>query len=390
MKKALIVTAFADFIRAFLVKDIHILQDMGYEVHCAGNGRSFETDITGFLKENGTVFHEIDFSSNRPFSLSSLRCYRQLVDLLKKERFDAVFLHTPIPGVIGRAAAAKYRKDGLKVVYTTHGFYFHKGSSFKTKLVYKTIETVMSAFTDAIITINREDFTAAKKMHCGNAYYLPGMGVDLERYRNCRIDRGTYRKSLGIPDNSFVVLSIGELSHRKNHIVIIDALGELDIPEAVFVICGRAYTEEDTTEALLAEATEKRVKLIMTGFRSDIPEICRCADIGVLPSKREGLGLAGIEMLASGLPIVASEVHGIVDYVIDGFNGYLANPNDGHDFAEKIKKLYDPEMRKTIALNCSASVENYSMDKSTEALKKIFSDILEIDNNASEEKNAKH
>lgn len=389
MKKALIVTAFADFIRAFLVKDIHILQDMGYEVHCAGNGRSFETDIAGFLKENGTVFHEIAFSSNRPFSLSSVRCYRQLADLLKEERFDAIFLHTPIPGVIGRAAAAKYRRDGMKVVYTTHGFYFHKGSSFKTRLIYKTIETVMSRYTDAIITINREDYAAAKKMKCGKAYYLPGMGVDLERYRNCRIDRDAYRRALGIPENAFVVLAVGELSNRKNHIVIVDALGECAIPEAVFVICGRAYTEENTTELLLAEAEKKNVKLILTGFRNDIPEICRCADVGVLPSKREGLGLAGIEMLASGLPVVASGVHGIVDYVKDGYNGYLADPTDSHDFAVKIKILFDPEMRKTIAKNCSASVEDFSMERSTEALKKIFSEILETDSIISEGKYAK-
>lgn len=389
MKKALIVTAFADFIRAFLVKDIHILQDMGYDVHCAGNGRSFETDIAGFLKENGTVFHEIAFSSNRPFSLSSVRCYRQLADLLKEERFDAVFLHTPIPGVIGRAAAAKYRKDGMKVVYTTHGFYFHKGSSLKTRLVYKTIETVMSAFSDAIITINREDFAAAKKMRCGKAYYLPGMGVNLERYRNCTVDRREYRRSLGIPENAFAVLAVGELSRRKNHIVVVDALGECAIPNAVFVICGRAVTEDDTSALLLEEAARKNVKLILTGFREDIPEICRCADIGVLPSKREGLGLAGIEMLASGLPIVASGVHGIVDYVQDGFNGYLADPDDSHDFAEKIRKLYNGETRKEISGHCSASVENFSIDRSTEELTKIFRDILETDYKSSEEKHAK-
>ena len=167
MKKALLVSALAGFIRAFLVKDIHILQEMGYEVHCAANNYPYEKDIGEFFRENGTVFHEIGFSSNKPFSPSSLRCYREFASLLKEEKFDAVFLHTPIPGVIGRAAAAKYRRYGLKVVYTTHGFYFHKGSSFKTKLIYKTIETFMALFSDAIITINREDYAAAKKMRCG-------------------------------------------------------------------------------------------------------------------------------------------------------------------------------------------------------------------------------
>lgn len=380
MKKALLVTALAGFIRAFLVKDIHLLQEMGYEVHCAANNYPYEKNIGDFFKENGTVFHEIGFSSNKPFSRNTVRCYREFKALLKDEKFDAVFLHTPIPGVIGRAAAVKYRRHGLKVIYTTHGFYFHKGSSLKTRLIYKTIETFMSRYTDAIITINAEDFAAAEKMKCGKAYYLPGMGVELERYRNCRIDRDAYRRSLGIPDNAFVVLAVGELSNRKNHIVIVDALGECALPDAVFVICGRAFTEEDTTEVLLAEAKKKNIKLILTGFRDDIPEICRCADIGVLPSKREGLGLAGIEMLASGLPVVASGVHGIVDYMKEGFNGYLADPDDSHGFAEKILLLHEPETRKRIAENCSASVEAFSMNKSTEALREIFRDILETKN----------
>ena len=130
------------------------------------------------------------------------------------------------------------------------------------------------------------------------------------------------------------------------------------------------------------------MKVVLTGFRSDIPEICRCADIGVLPSKREGLGLAGIEMLASGLPIVASEVHGIVDYVNDGFNGYLADPDDSHDFAEKIRMLYDPETRKRIAENCSGSVEGFSAERSEEVLRGIFRDIL-TDNDSSEENHGK-
>ena len=94
-------------------------------------------------------------------------------------------------------------------------------------------------------------------------------------------------------------------------------------------------------------------------------------------------------MLASGLPVVASGVHGIVDYMKDGFNGYLADPEDSRDFAGKIRMLYDSETRKRIAANCSSSVEDFSMERSTEVLKEIFGDILETDIIVSEDRHAK-
>ncbi len=375
-KKILISAALSGFLKVFLEKDVLILQSMGYEVHFASNNSIDGEKYIPYFEKMGIVFHQVDFSSNNPFSQNTIHCYRQFSDILKTAHFDAVHIHTPIPGVIGRLAANKYRKKGSKVLYTTHGFYFHKKSDIKTKLIYKTVEYIMSAMTDAIITINREDFTAAKRMLCKEAFYIPGMGVDIKRFRDAAVDRNAYRESLGIPADAFVILTVGELSRRKNHRVVIEALAECDIPDAVFVICGEALTNDDTRQMLLDLAEERKVDLRLLGHRSDIPEICKCADIGVLPSLREGLGLAGIEMLASGMPIVASNVHGIVDYVKDGDNGFLADPLNSHDFADKIIKLYDSETREKLALNCSGSVEPFDIEKSKKSIEKIYAEIL--------------
>ena len=375
-EKILISTALSGFLKVFLEKDVLILQSMGYEVHFASNNTIDGEKYIPYFDKMGIIFHQVDFSSNRPFSRESLRCLKQFADILKKERFDAIHIHTPIPGVIGRIAANKYRRKGTKVLYTTHGFYFHKKSDFKTKLVYKTIEYIMSALTDAIITINKEDYAAAKRMFCKKVCYIPGMGVDIGRFRDVVVDRKDYREKLGISEDAFMILTVGELSRRKNHMVVIRALAECDLPNAVFVICGEALTDDDTRQQLLDLASELKVDLRLLGHRSDIPEICKCADIGVLPSLREGLGLAGIEMLASGIPVVASNVHGIVDYVRDGYNGFLADPLNSHDFADKINRLYDPETRKALAENCSASVEQFDVERSKESMRKIYSEVL--------------
>ena len=142
------------------------------------------------------------------------------------------------------------------------------------------------------------------------------------------------------------------------------------------MICGNAMTSANTKDELELLAKKIGVDLRLMGLRDDIPEICKCADIGVMPSTREGLGLSGIEMLASGLPVVASDVHGIVDYISDGENGYLCDPNDVHAFSEAIKKLYPEEKRKIMKDACISSAKRFDKKISNEEMKKIYKEIL--------------
>ena len=97
----------------------------------------------------------------------------------------------------------------------------------------------------------------------------------------------------------------------------------------------------------------------------------------MLPSLREGLGLAGIEMLAAGLPVIGADVHGIPDYIFDGVNGYLADPTDPGSFAEALKKISDSKIRKSMSERCSESVQSFDIACSHKAMSKIYNEILE-------------
>lgn len=373
VKKALIVTALARFVKSFLTNDIITLQNMGYEVHCAANIHHAGAEcMSEYFEKMNVVFHQIDFLSNRPLSFETIRSYKEIAKLFKEEYFDLIHCHTPIAGAITRYAGRKQRRKGSVIIYTTHGFYFHKYSSKKTWAVYHTIEDYMSRYCDAIITINREDFSNAKKMHCGKVFYIPGVGVDTKRFRDIIIDRSAYRKALGVSEEQTLVLAVGELSHRKNHQIIVKALAKAKIPGAVFVICGNAVTSISTKSELEKLAKEMGVDLKLMGLRDDIPQVCKCADIGVMPSIREGLGLSGIEMLASGLPVVASNVHRIVDYIREGINGYLCDPFDEDAFAEAIKKLSVPYVREAMGVNCEKTAKQFDVEYS----KNIYWEIL--------------
>lgn len=350
---------------------------MGYEVHCAANIHHTGAEcMSEYFNEMNVIFHQIDFSSSKPISMKTVKSYKEMVELFKSEKFDVIHCHTPIAGVITRYAGRKQRKNGSVVIYTTHGFYFHKHSSKKTWLIFYTIEDIMSKYCDAIITINKEDYANAKRMHCKKVFYIPGVGVNTKRFRDAVVDRESYRETLGIQQNQILVLAVGELSHRKNHQIIIKALAKVQIPQVVFMICGNAITDANTKKELELLAKQKGVDLRLMGLRDDIPEICKCADIGVMPSTREGLGLSGIEMLASGLPVIASSVHGIVDYITDGVDGYLCEPFDDVEFATAIKKLLNPELRKVMTENCYKAAEPFDVSHSRKAMQEIYKELL--------------
>lgn len=377
MKKALIVTAFARFVKSFLTNDILILQSMGYEVHCAANIHHAGAEcMDEYFKEMNVVFHQIDFSSSKPISKETYISYREMKKLFNEIQFDVVHCHTPIAGAIARMAGKKQRKQGCKMLYTTHGFYFHKYSSKKTWLIFHTIEDFMSKYTDAMITINHEDYKNAKDMHCKNVYYIPGVGVDTKKFKDVDIDRKAYRKKIGIRDEELLVLAVGELSHRKNHQIVVKALAEANIPNAVFMICGNAMTSANTKIELEELADKLSVDLRLMGLRDDIPQICNCADVGVMPSTREGLGLSGIEMLAAGLPVVASHVHGIVDYISDGVDGYLCDPYNEHEFASAIKELSSEDIRSSMKENCRKYAEKFDKKFSYKKMREIYNEVL--------------
>lgn len=378
-KKALVVSALAGFVSGFLQNDIRILKDMGYEVHCAGNAsnKNQEENRSNF-EDIGTQFHQIDFSSNSPLSRQSLRAYKQVKKLLKQYEFDVIHCHTPIAGAVVRVAAQPYRVSrGCRVIYTSHGFYFHKGSSKKTWIIYYTIEKIMTIFSDAIITINNEDYQVAKKMWAKKVYHINGVGCNTEKYNNITVNRKEYRKKLGIPEGAIMILDIGELSVRKNHKVIIDAIAELKRDDIYLVICGKAISGQGTYDSLKETAEKKNVNVVFAGHRHDIPEICKCADFGALASIREGLGMAGIEMMSSGLPLITSNVHGIKDYMIDGETGYMCNPYDVHAFSEGISQLCNYNNRVKMKRHCIESAKRFDKSVSISQMKKIYSEVLE-------------
>lgn len=373
MKKVLIVATVYKFL-SFERSDMEILKNLGYEIHVATNMQE-----AGWLQDDGSldylniVKHQIDFS-RFPFSLQSYKAYRQLKCLMSSHNFNIIHCHTPVAAAIARLAAMPFRNHGLKVIYTDHGFHFHKTSGMKSWLLYYPIEYLLSYFTDLIITINKEDLAVIKRFHSKEIQYIPGVGVDVNQIAKLTPDTDSIRKRFNLPIDAFTILSIGELSARKNHEVVIRALAQIKECNIYYLICGtgtlRVYLQKIAFDLGIED------KVIFAGQvpHLDVLKISHAIEVGVIPSLIEGLGLAGIETLAAGKPLIGSNVHGIKDYVIDGVTGISCNPKNIDEFKNALLKLYnDKYFYDRCAQNCLSKALEFDIYRVKDIMLDVYS-----------------
>lgn len=368
------------FIEWFNKENVEFLRtDMECEVHIACNFDYMEdTDeertkrYLEKIKAEGVIFHNIHFARN-PFNFANISAYKELKKIINEGQYDLIHTHTPVVSIFTRMAARKTRKNGTVIMYTCHGFHFHNTAPKKNWLMYYPVEKWMSRYADYIVTINKEDFSRAKTFYAKQVRYIPGVGVDINRIRNVKVDKKAYKKSIGIPEDCIMLLSVGELIERKNHQIIIKALGKLKRNDIYYVICGKGLLKEEL-ESLSASLN---VHTVFLGFRRDIPELCNIADISAFPSRIEGLGLAGIEAMAAGVPLVSSNVHGILDYVIDGKTGYACAPDDVDGFAKAIDRLAsNQQLRENMRKDCLKAVEPFEIHNALNTMWDIYKEIL--------------
>lgn len=382
MKKVLIVSSVISFVEWFNKENVDFLcNEMGCEVHIACDFEyMLDTDETRTmlyieeLKNKGVILHKVCFDRN-PMGRRNIRAYKELKSIVKNEKFELIHCHTPTASIITRLAARNARKLGSVVMYTCHGFHFHNTSPKKNWILYYPIERFFSKYCDYIVTINREDYNRAETFKAKNVRYIPGVGVDIRRIRNTVVNKEAYKKEIGIPPDSIMLLSVGELIERKNHEVVIKALGRIKRNDIYYIICGKGPLKKRLEECATECGVSDRV--IFLGFRKDIPELCNTADISAFPSRIEGLGLAGIEAMAAGIPLVSSNVHGILDYVIDGETGYACSPDDVEAFASAINKLaVNPTLRESMRENCFKAVEPFEITNALNEMWSIYREIL--------------
>lgn len=375
--KVLIITTNSGFVPQFEMNDIKIMEEYGYQIHYASN---FCKPVYQFdqkaIEERGIRIHHIDIEKSPVHVGAHFRAWRQLRKIIRSEQIDLIHCHNPIGGVLGRLAAG-CGKRAPRVIYTAHGFHFYEGAPLKNWLLYYPAERILARRTDVLITINREDYEHACRFRLrrgGRVERIHGVGVDTERFRPMRTLNLTKRKELGIPEDAFHIVSVAELNDNKNQQIIIRAIGSLSPQNIYYSICGKGGNAEKLKKLAADCGLEGRVRLL--GYRTDVEEVLQTADCFAFPSIREGFGIAAVEALACGVPVIAGDNRGTREYMRDGTNGILCPPLDREAFARAIDTLYvDSEYRRKLAASCRESIQPFSLTAVDRDMRRIYRDV---------------
>lgn len=382
--KALVLASVASMIKQFNMNNIEILQDLGYSVDVVANYKYGSTITTEMckdnkieLEENGVNVYHVNIPRNPAKFIELIKSYKQIKEIINTTSYDLIHCHSPIGGFLTRFAARKTRKkNNTKVIYTAHGFHFCKGTPIKNWVLYYPVEWLCSFMTDALITINKEDYKRAKKyFHAKEVCYVHGVGIDTEKFANVKVDIDKKRKELGLDIDDIMLLSVGELSKRKNHEIIIKALAKINNANIHYFIAGTGNLNNYLID--LSEKLGIKDNVHLLGYRSDVAEMYKTADIFCFPSLWEGLGLAALEAMIAGTPIITSNIHGIKDYSVNNKTGFAIPPRNIDMWAESIKELLENKnMRTTMGEYCKKCVSIYDNKNALSEVEQIYKKII--------------
>ncbi|STO07072.1 glycosyltransferase family 4 protein [Exiguobacterium aurantiacum] len=275
-------------------------------------------DRTDRLRDEGWVIHTLPI--DRKFHpRRNLQTIQELVTLLRQEKYDAIHVHTPVAAALGRVAARIARTP--HILYTAHGFYFHERMSrVAYELIFWLEKSLAALATDWLLLQSEEDYSLAKTrqfkrddrlLHLGN-------GIDLNRFKPVMKPRDPEQLKF---------LFVGRLVQEKGILDLLEAFADLSKrhPGATLTIAGELLPNERDQE------TGKRVEAYLAdnpnvhyaGFVTDTPTLFNNHDVFLLPSYREGLPRSILEAMASGLPVIATNIRGCREEVIDHETGYL-------------------------------------------------------------------
>lgn len=379
MKKILIITTVGGFLTQFEMNDVKILKELGYEIQYASNfDNPVYTIDENLLKKNKIKKHQIPIKKHPIYFINNIKALCEIIDIIKREKINVIHCHNPMGGVVGRIAGALLGKQKPILIYTAHGFHFYKGAPLLNWVCYYPVEKLLARYTDYLITINHEDYNRGKKFYrpekSNKVYCIPGVGVDVVKYGHSTKEMKQIKKELGVPEDKYFILSVGEVNQNKNHQLMLQVIKALEDRPIYYGICGKGNGEEVLQKKIEELKLENKVQLF--GYRNDIPDILASADCFTFPSKREGFGIAAIEAMAAGLPVIASDCRGTREYMHHGKNGFLCDINRIDTFIDAVCRLLDDQSNRNIMKEkCKQTAADFSIDETEKIMRVVYNQL---------------
>jgi glycosyltransferase involved in cell wall biosynthesis len=308
------------------------------------------------MRDEGYHIHTIPISRSM-HPIKHICSIWKLYRYFRKEKFDVVHVHTPVAALVGRTAAFFARVPF--VVYTAHGFYFHDDMKQTKRRFHIFLEKFAGKITDLMFTQSEEDARTAveKKIMPAERVFPIGNGVDVNIFDPAKFtNKPNLRTTLAIPTDAYVIGMIGRQVEEKGIVEFIDsAILIAEKHENVyFLLVGNRLESDHAVAVDHAIEEAKRVigsRLILTGMRSDIPELLSVMDLFTLPSWREGMPRTIIEAMMMGLPVIATNIRGSREEVLEEETGLLVPVRNPEKLAEALLRLIEkPDWGRTLGI----------------------------------------
>lgn len=331
--------------------------------------------VACFLK-SGWLPDKLKSQNVETLIISQKRCIDihwliQVIRYIKKNNVKIIHTHEFAMNVNGSLLSMLIK---IPCVTTVHGKNYYPDKWYR-KVAYRFVskKSYMVAVSSDIKNFLAEQISINKdKIH------IVINGINTKDYMHSETTRMNTRQSFAINNNNILIGAIGNLYTVKGHIYLIEAAGIVckNYPEVKFIIAGRGEQQSRLEEKINELGLHDNVNLL--GFREDIPEILNALDIYVMSSLSEGTPLSILEAMASGVPIVSTNVGGIKRIIEDGMNGSLVDAKNPGQLADAIIELIkDRKKRVMLARHAKASVEsNYSMDNMLAIYDDIYSHLI--------------
>lgn len=329
----------------------------------------------GEMIERLTAMGIGNYVVNSPYPFN-IRVWKQLEDILVKERIDIVHTHgaRALSNLIRPAA-----RLGIPVVHTVHGWSFHDHLPAWKRKVRIAGERYLTGKAAVNIAVSDSNERIGKELF-GSSFrcVVINNGVDLSVYAGHT--RSDIRRELGIPAGAVVITWVARFIHDKNPLPLIRAFARVQSThsDTWLILVGDGPARE-SAQRLAAELGISG-KVVFPGFRSDVPDILAASDIFSLPSIKEGLPVSLIEAMAMRNAVIATDVQGCIDVVTHGRDGLLVNLQGLEDglASAMLELLDDPEKRKRLAAQGRATVEErFNATEMARKIEALYRKVLE-------------
>lgn len=338
----------------------------GYEF-TVGYGASYEPEQVQRLRSAGVQTKR--FRTIRHYNpVTAVPAVLSVARYIRRGNFDIVHTHSTEAGIIGRFGAALAGVPAI--IHTVHGVPFAPDRNDLLERFVLSCERAAAKRTDCLVT-NADaiaDDYLSRGIGSPEQYRTVYSGIDLERFHEAT-------PATDIDGDGVRVVMVGRLADGKGFQDLLAAIDRLDCDLSVYLV-GDGPMRSEIVADIERRGLEGTVHML--GYRKDVAEILAACDVFVLPSYREGTPRVITEAMASGLPVIATDIAGIPEQVADGENGFLIQPGDIGALADRLERLCSSAtLREEFSSEGRNRVERFSKEQMLTDIKAVYDELLE-------------